>query len=396
LPASINPTVNGGIPLRISNSSLDGDVRPLMVNATLVNNSIDKLDLKAFDRFYDLGNHSNKITLTDGWINLDAGTPQNVGERLTLHNYSKHNMGFEAGYDFTRWLKAKFAYGYERLHRADLDVSDSNEVAIGPTVDIKPLNWTLLRLSYKHSWRDAPGYNELDQRFFEAKRDRDRVSLFSEITPWEKLSFHAGFEFTGDRYPDSTLGTQNDFNYSPSIGLVYAPAEWIKFFTDYNWDRYDWKLDTRSTLTTPSTAWFSRGRDRVNTLTLGSDVEIIRNLVGLRLQYGFSDGLSKVNASGVASGNPPATNYPAVTNRWHEFLARLQYQFHKNVALDLGYYYNGYHSKDVGVDIMKLFMGDVDVLPSPNVNAQRSIFLGDQLKGSYMAHVGFIGLKFRF
>jgi MtrB/PioB family decaheme-associated outer membrane protein len=397
LPATINNGINGGVPLPISNSSLNGDVRPLMINATLVNNSIDKLDLKAFYRFYDLQNDSRKITLTGGWINLDQGTPQDVGERLTLHSYSKNDLGFEAGYDFTRWLKAKFAYGYERLHRADLDVSDSNEVVIGPTVDIKPLNWTLLRLSYKHSWRDAPGYTgTLDQRFFEAKRDRDRVSIFSEVTPWEKLSFHAGFEFTGDNYPNTTLGTQNDFNYSPSVGFIYSPAEWIKFFSDYNWDRYDWKLQTESTLGNPATTWFSRGRDRVNTLTLGSDIEIIRNLVGLRLQYGFSDGLSKVNASGQASGNPVATNYPAVTNRWHEFLARLQYQFHKNVGLDLGYYYNGYHSKDVGVDIMKLFMGDVDVLPTANVNAQRSIFLGDQLKGTYMAHVGYLGLRFKF
>jgi MtrB/PioB family decaheme-associated outer membrane protein len=391
LPATINSSTNGGIPLRISNSSLDGDVRPLMVNATVVNNSIDRLSLKGFYRFYDLGNHSRKITLTDGWINLDGGTPQDVGDRLSLHSYSKHDIGLEAGYDITRWLKAKFAYGYERLHRADLDVSNSNEHTIGPTFDLKPSSWLLFRATYKHSWRDAPNYDQTDKRFFEAQRDRDRVSLFSEITPWEKLSLHAGFEFTGDTYPDTTFGTQNDFNYSPSIGLLYAPAEWIKFFADYNWDRFDWRLDARAT-----SPWFSRGRDQVNTFSLGSDVEIIRNLLGLRLQYGFSDGVSKVHASGNTGGNPPAANYPSIINRWHEVLARLEYKLHKNVSVNFGYYYNGYHSKDFGVDIMKPFMGDVDVFPTPNVNVQRSIFLGDQLKGSYTAHVGFLGLKLKF
>ena len=404
VPGTINQAalnaVNGGNPLRISNNSLNADVRPMMVNATVTNNAIDHLNLKAFYRFYDLSNYSRNITLIDGWIINDAGTRQNVGEKLSLHSYSKNTLGFESGYDFMRWLTAKFAYGYERLHRADLDVSNSNEVTIGPTFDIKPLNWTLFRLSYRHSWRDGPGYSgSLDKRFFEAKRDRDRVSLFSEISPWEKLSFHAGFEFTGDNYPGTTLGTQNDFNYSPSIGLLYAPAEWIKFFADYNWDRYDWRLDARATVTNPATTWVSRGRDMVNTFSLGSDVEIIRNLLGLRLQYGFSDGVSKVHASGNSGGTPPATNYPSIINRWHEFLARIEYKFHKNVGLTLGYYYNGYHSKDYGVDIMQPWMGDF-VDPGTSAGAltslRHSIFLGDQLKGSYIAHVGFIGLKFRF
>jgi MtrB/PioB family decaheme-associated outer membrane protein len=394
LPGTINSAVNGGVPLRISNSSLNGDVRPLMVNATLVNNAIDHLNLKAFYRYYDLGNYSRKITLTDGWIVNDAGAPQNVGEKLSLHSYSKNTVGFEAGYDVTRWLVAKFAAGYERLHRAELDVKNSDEFTIGPTFDIKPLPWTLFRLAYKHSWRDAPNYDQTDQRFFEAKRNRDKVSLFSEITPWEKVGLHGGFEFTGEKYPGTTFGTQNDFNYSPSIGLLYTPADWIKLFVDYNYDRFDWRVDARSTST-----WFSRGRDQVNTVTLGSDVDIIPGLLGLKLQYGFSDGVSKVSASGNAGGTPAASNYPTIINRWHEFLARLEYKFHKNVGLDLGYYYNGYHSKDYGVDIMRPWMGDfVDPGTSAGTLAslRRSIFLGDQLKGSYSAHVGFVGLKFKF
>jgi hypothetical protein len=209
------------------------------------------------------------------------------------------------------------------MHRSGLDVRNSNEHTVGPTIDIKPSPWMVFRGSYRHSWRDAPGYNLADQRFFEAKRDRDRVSLFSEITPWETLSFHGGFEFTRDAYPETTYGTQNDFNYSPSVGLIYAPAEWIKFFADYNWDRFDWRLDARS-----ASDWSSRGREKINTITLGTDVEIIRNLLGLRLQYGFSDGISKVFASGNPGPNA-ATNYPSVINRWHEVLARLEYQVHK-------------------------------------------------------------------
>jgi len=393
LPMTINSAITQP---SLPRSNLDGDVRPLMINATLVNRAVDRLNLKAFYRFYDLDNRSKSLFFPQGIvINDQAGTvaaptcnpicPE-ANHRTVPYQYSKNTVGAEAGYDFTRWLAAKFNYTYERIHRSGFDVTDLNEHTIGPTFDIKPSSWSLVRASYKHSWRDAPGYDSADKRFFEAARDRDRVSLFSEVSPWEKLSFHAGYEFTGESYPDTTNGTQNDINHSPSIGAIYAPAEWIKFFADYNFDRFDWRLDARST-----TAWVSRGREKINTFTVGSDVDLIRNLLGLRLQYGFSDAVSKVFASGNAGPNA-ATNYPSIINRWHEFLARLEYKFHKNVGLNLAYYYNGYASKDYGVDIMKVWMGDVDT----GANVQRSFFLGDRLKGSYVAHMGFIGLKFSF
>jgi hypothetical protein len=65
---------------------------------------------------------------------------------------------------------------------------------------------------------------------------------------------------------------------------------------------------------------------------------------------------------------------------------------HKNAALTFGYYYNRYNTRDFGVDIMKPWMGDVDT----NAGIQRSIWLGDRLKGPYTAHVGFLGLRLKF
>jgi hypothetical protein len=131
--------------------------------------------------------------------------------------------------------------------------------------------------------------------------------------------------------------------------------------------------------------------------------------LGLRLQYGFSYAKSAVRASGstclTAAGLPfpasgactPATDYAPITNMWHELLMRLQYQVHKNVALNFGYYFNRYNSKDVGVDIMQTWMGNYDQWSiTGNANLGRSLFLGDQLKGPYTAHVGMIGLKLKF
>jgi Putative outer membrane beta-barrel porin, MtrB/PioB len=182
------------------------------------------------------------------------------------------------------------------------------------------------------------------------------------------------------------------------VGFVYAPVAWANFFGDYNWERFDWRMRamqrddvTQTPGANPDRVWTSRGKDRIHTFSLGTDLKLIENLLGLRLQYGVSYGESLVHASGSTCGScTPATDYPSITNRWHEFLARFTYALHKNVDLKFGYYFNRYSSKDFGVDIMSLFMGNVDS------GANNSIYLGDRGKGAYEAHVGYAGLRFKF
>jgi hypothetical protein len=455
LPVTINSaTDNGGFALRGLNSptgcgpagcggptarSLGGDMRPLMVNVTFVNNFFNGVDLKAYYRLYDLANHDKHVTLTDGIVLNDAASSANcgviaggcsdAGESNLILAYSRNTFGWDAGYKFTNWLNGKLAFTYDRMHREGRQLFDSNEFGFGPTVDIKPWSWLLVRASYKHFWRTANGYNSGDldlanvsRMVDQAARNRDRTSLYAQVTPLDNLTLYGGFEFTNDKYNDVILGTQNQVNYSPSAGLLYSPLDWVKVFADYNWDRFSWRMDAmqRSSLTQdptdPATCdancllrlWTSRGRDTVHTISIGSDVDIIRNLLGLRVQYGFSYGKSDVSANGstcTAAGLPfpasgactPATDYIPITNMWHELLMRLQYQVTKNLALNVGYYFNHYNSKDFGVDIMRQWMGNNDQWSiTGNADLGRSMFLGDQLKGPYTAHVGLVGLKIKF
>jgi MtrB/PioB family decaheme-associated outer membrane protein len=438
LPFTINSAVTQP---SISRRSLDGEVRPTMVNATFVNNFFKDLGLKAAYRYYDFDNQSKRVLLPDGIVVNDQGAASGNAYRSFPYAYAKQNVNFDASYNFTRWLTGKFGYGWERMHRSYArEVLNSNEHSFGPTLDIKPTTWSLLRLSYKRSIRDAPNYNagrtaviEIDEsqedvrearlaelrKFDEAARDRDRLSSFVQISPLNHLTFHGGFDFTLDRYPRTVIGTQRDVDFAPSIGFVYAPLDWLSVFGDYNWERFDWKmqaiarntgaggcpdLEDRTSENCPEATWRSRGIDQIHTVKIGTDMQVIKNLLNLRFQYGFSVGRSAVSSSGNSAGSGdsgvvPASDYPTIVNSWHEFLARMEYIFHKNLALRLGYYFNSYSSKDRGVDIMKLWMGDVETpAGGPNFNSSigRSIFLGDQGKGSYRAHIGFLGLRVKF
>ena len=384
LPFTINSAIANPV---LSRSSLNGDVRPTMVNLSLINRSVNRLNLKAYYRLYDLDNRTENVSTT-GMIRNDQGA--STTDWTTTHRlqYSKNTTGLDASYEVTRWLTAKLGYGYERMNRAHVgEFHNSNEHSIGPTFDIKPSSWLGLRAAYKRSWRDAPGYFSSNRRemFYLTKRDRNKGSLSADVAPWETLSFHGGFDFTLDNFPGTQYGFQNMRTYSPSVGGLYAPLEWVRLFADYNFDWNAWRTDIGSR--TATTTYPSRGKDRIHTISLGSDMDLIKNLLGFRIQYGFSRGASRISTMNATSGD-----YPSNKNSWNELLARLEYRLHKNVGVQLGYYFNRYLSKDFGVDIMDVWMGNYDT----NAGQIRSIYLGDRFKDSYTAHVGFLALRLSF
>jgi hypothetical protein len=410
--------------------SLNGDVRPLMINATLTNNFFRDVSLKGFYRHYSLDNKSRRLTFTQGLIVNDSNAAADVGVESHWFEYSKNTTGAEVGYRVTRWMNAKLGYAFERTHREQRQLENSDEHGVGPTIDMNPWSWLNLRVSYRHLWRNASGYNDrpadeanASRMFDQAARNRDRLSLFTQLAALDTLTFYGNFEFTNDKYNKTTLGLKYDINYSPSVGFVYSPLEWVRIFGDYNWDRFDWRLRGMQRSASgqdpddPATCdancllriWNGRGREQVHTITLGTDVDLIKDLLGMRVQYAFSNGNSAVRNSGstclTAAGLPfpaagactPATDYPTISNTWHELLTRFQYSLHRNLALNLGYFYNRYNSKDPGVDIMRTWMGDQDQWGiTGNANLGRSIFLGDRLKGPYTAHIALLGVRFRF
>jgi MtrB/PioB family decaheme-associated outer membrane protein len=394
LPFTINACYTGGpcaqasqVMPTLSRDSLNGDKRPVMVNLTMVNNSIDNLNLKTYYRFYSLDNRTSPVSTT-ATVRNDQGTPGSDWTTANFYAYSTNTAGVDAGYNLTRWLTGKFHYDWQRTHRSINDIAGPNailnadEFKIGPTFDIRPLSWILLRAAYQHSWRFDPGYHESREMFWLTKRNQNKVSLFTDVSKWETLSFHAGFDYTNDNYPDVDVGVHNVQNVSPSIGLLYAPIDWLKFFADYNYDRYNWSQRYNTAIT-------SSGKEKVNTFSLGMDMDVIKKVLAFHVEYQFSQGLSKINNKNNGVADP---NWPASTNTWQQLLTRLEYQVHKNISLQLGYYFNKYHSKDYGVDIMQLWMGNFD----NNSGQLRSVYLGNQFKGSYTANIALLGLKFKF
>ena len=84
-----------------------------------------------------------------------------------------------------------------------------------------------------------------------------------------------------------SLSASTTFGYFPSVGFVYAPLEWLKFYADYNFDQYAWNQRYDTTRR-------SRGQDNANTFSLGMDMDLIKDVLGFHIQYEFSQGLSQI------------------------------------------------------------------------------------------------------
>ena len=188
LPFTINSAIAQPT---ISRNNLGGDVRPLMVNATLVNNFFDGVNLKAFYRYYGLDNNSSQVSLPQGYVRLDSVAVPGALEP-DLFSYSKNSVGFEGGYNFARWLSAKLSYGYDRMHRHDREVFNQDKYTFGPTFDIKPTSDLLLRASYRHVWGNDSPYVAADptadasnllRKFDEAATSTEQGESLRSIQP---------------------------------------------------------------------------------------------------------------------------------------------------------------------------------------------------------------------
>ena len=115
-------------------------------------------------------------------------------------------------------------------------------------------------------------------------------------------------------------------------------------------------------------------------------MDLIKDVLSFHIKYGFSQGIAEI------TNGATVPEWPNNTNTWQELLTKFEYQVHKNVTVQVGYYFNRFHSKDYGVDIMKLWMGDLDT----SDGQIRSVYLGNEFKGSYTAHIALLGLKFKF
>ena len=434
-------TANSALPSqRLPQSSLGGDVQPFFANATLVSNPIEALELRATYSYNDYNNE-------DPAIGFKAIKSLNdVASTFTAtafpFSFSEQNIDLTASYMITPTLAARFVGRIDTNHNSGLMVLQQNTTSYGPVLDWTPADWLEFRGSYQYANRDSPGYDntrtslvqqnagntELNslRRFDEASVHVNQFNLYGSFRPFHDsenpklntISVYAAMDYDDYSYPSSEIGLQHSSDYTPSVGIAYQPSDDFNLFADYSWQATDWNMagmqrqshapnptepscpssapDSQNPQNCPSQVWTSYGRDQGSSVDLGIEAslpplvvegsQLLRNKSKLSVNYTYAVSTDLTHANGDAALGP-ATSYPNISTQFQELIVQYEYPFKKNMALDVGYYFNHFGENDFGWDNLKPWMGSA----SPY-----STFVGSTTWTPYTGNAGYLALKYSF
>ncbi|HTR25752.1 MAG TPA: MtrB/PioB family outer membrane beta-barrel protein [Terriglobales bacterium] len=434
-------TVNTALPnQRLPQSSLGGDVQPFFANATLVSNPVERLELRATYSYNDYNNEDPALRFKNIKSLNDVASTYTA--TAFPFSFSDQNIDLTSSYLITPTLAARFVGRIDTNHNAGLMVLQQDTTSYGPVLDWTPSDWLEFRGSYQYANRDSPGYNnnrtsllqqnagnmELSalRRFDEASVHVNQFNLYGSLRPFHAsedprlntISIYAAMDYDDNSFPASQIGLQHSSTYIPSVGLHYQPSDDINLFTDYSWQATDWNMasmqrslhgpiptqpscpgsspTSQNPQNCPQQVWTSYGRDQGSSVTLGMQAslppisvegaQLLRNKSKLSIDYTYAFSTDSTHANGDAALGP-ATVYPNIGTQFHELIVQYEYPFKKNMALDVGYYFNHFGENDFAWDNLRPWMGSA----SPY-----STFVGSTTWTPYTGNAGYLALKYSF
>lgn len=154
-------TVDWNDTAKLPRTKADAEINTTQYNVEYTIDPIDRLNLHAFYRYYDLDNE----TKTDEWYyvtsdtasNTTAGTGVTNQRKNLAYGYTKKNTGLDLSYNI---LRSTLGLGYEKEDiERDFREADTEEDIYKVSLNTKPANWLKVKLKYLLGEREADGYN---------------------------------------------------------------------------------------------------------------------------------------------------------------------------------------------------------------------------------------------
>ena len=264
-PYSTNGTVDDGDglawndPAKLPRSSTKAEVETKTFNLDYSINPIQRLNLRAFYRYYDLANN----TPTSQWHYVTGDTPSsNTGEveylnkrRNLAYEYDKQNYGLDANYTLPIWA-TNLGLGYQREEiDRQFREANTNENIYTVSLRSRPANWLNFRTKYQYGDRKSDGYNgeagsstywyspadadnNTDPRFtFEnhpdtrrfdvSDRERNLFEAQVTVSPIETFDVSGVYRYRKDDFNSNVSPSQPLLNYEGTLTIV--PGDRILF-----------------------------------------------------------------------------------------------------------------------------------------------------------------------
>ncbi|HEX9659960.1 MAG TPA: MtrB/PioB family outer membrane beta-barrel protein, partial [Rhodothermales bacterium] len=149
-------------PSKLVRDSADASIDNTMFNVDYVINPIQRLNLRAFFRFYGLDND----TPTDDWRYVTQDTTNTNGtvnfknkRRNLAFAFDRKNYGVASTYSLAFW-RTTLGLDYEREEiDRDFREADTDENIYKASLRSRPASWVMLGARYRYGDREGDGYN---------------------------------------------------------------------------------------------------------------------------------------------------------------------------------------------------------------------------------------------
>jgi len=373
-------------------------------------------------RIYDYIDESDPVTFP-GTVGNDRFLIR--GERrATRSPYTRQNADLDAHWRIVQPLALTVGTGWERWDRDDhgREAPESDELSGKLKLDWTGLEWLSVSAAYRPSFRRIARYNSaallrqtvedpalatferqstLLRKYDEGERDRQLVDGSVMLEPHETLTTTLTTSYRYDDYVRSSLGLQEATTWSAGMDLAWRPHERVSILVSYVHEAIRQRMRSRNrefgaggrVLDFKDYEWVTEHADTIETVYLGAQAALIRNVLDWSLGGSYSYALGRTdtfNPVPPASGTPAqnatarAVSFPAIEDSLLRLETALKYRFAKSWTVGLGYTFELFEKSDWRTDTL-----------NPFVPGTTSIFLGNTYR-DYAAHIVAVTVGYRF
>lgn len=373
--ALVPHTINTAIPGLDDVSSLDrltADTKANLSAATvnMVTRPLRDIDISARYRFSQYANKSLHFE-RENYVRFDQ--VEEEGRSPLFHGYTRNDLDLDLAYSALRYTTLKVGYGYARADFPERVYFKNHDHALRASVDVIGNQYVSFRSLYEHSRRRGDGLHEevLEEageqpgmRHYDvADRDRDQVTILTNLTLTPDVGVNASIGWTKDEYLNPEEPREDSFgllNYKTrtyAIGVDYVPLDSIGVGLSYSHDKYTGLSQLRnaspgSQFTDPTRNWTTDEDQRGHSLIAYVDLLKAIPNTEARLSYDYSkyNGMYVYETGPGYSPTPDApggvAQLPELTTNERRFSADLRFFVRRDVAIGFAYWYDDYRVTD--------------------------------------------------
>lgn len=357
LPHTINSAI---APIALSRDTAEAEARITSMAYRVTSRPAPKLWLSGQYRLYDYDNQTPHFPLTQ-YVRLDGNVSTSITGGSEPFAYTRHFVDLDASYALFPFAAVRAGYAQERDVRTFRLFEETTDRTVRASIDASSLPWGSLRFQLDRSVRTGAGLDEqvlsdigeqVSLRQFDiSDRTRDRVSAIVQVMPLDVLGVSASVSIGQETRPEAAFGLQDNDVRAFTVGVDVTPGEKAGASFNYGFERYGTRQRSRQAnpgvqFNDPARDWWTDVDEDVHTLGVQADAQV-SDRVSLTGSYDFV-GTRATYLYTLAPNSTLVTpqQLAPVRNELHTATVDARYTLSRQLAVGLGYRFNGYDVED--------------------------------------------------